>query len=139
MLHDIGKIGVPESILTKQDKLTAEEYDIMKSHTVRGAEILAPLTGFDEVINGVRHHHERYDGKGYPDGSVSHIPMVAAIIAVADTFDAMTTDRPYRKGLSKLEAIAEIQRNFRNNLILNLQPLCFNYLRKVRFKEVVQS
>lgn len=113
LLHDIGKIGVPEAILTKQDKLTAEEYEIMKSHTVRGAEILAPLTGFDEVINGVKYHHERYDGKGYPDGLVGeNISIIAAIIAVADTFDAMTTDRSYRKGLSKIEAIKEIERNF---------------------------
>ncbi|MDE1920519.1 MAG: HD-GYP domain-containing protein [Candidatus Omnitrophica bacterium] len=110
LLHDIGKIGVPEAILSKQDKLTAEEYEIMKSHTTRGAEILSSLTGFEEVINGVQYHHERYDGQGYPDGLKGEdIPMIAAIIAVADTFDAMTTDRPYRKGLSKDEAIIEIQ------------------------------
>jgi putative nucleotidyltransferase with HDIG domain len=111
LLHDIGKIGVPENILTKQDKLTEEEYEIMKSHTTRGAEILAPLTGFEEVINGVKYHHERYDGKGYPDGLVGEgIPMIAAIIGVADTFDAITTDRSYRKGLSKEIAMAEIQK-----------------------------
>jgi HD-GYP domain-containing protein (c-di-GMP phosphodiesterase class II) len=112
LLHDIGKIGVPEAILCKQDKLTAEEYDIMKTHTTRGAEILAPLTGFEEVINGVKHHHERYDGKGYPDGLVGeNIPMIAAIISVADTFDAITTDRSYRKGMSKEVAILEIQKH----------------------------
>jgi putative nucleotidyltransferase with HDIG domain len=110
LLHDIGKIGVPEAILSKQDKLTPEEYEIIKSHTTRGAEILAPLTGFEEVINGVKYHHERYDGRGYPEGLKGEdIPMIAAIIAVADTFDAMTTDRPYRKGLSKESAILEIQ------------------------------
>jgi len=110
LLHDIGKIGVPESILSKQDKLTPEEYEIMKSHTTRGAEILAPLTGFEEVINGVKYHHERYDGKGYPEGlKAEGIPMIASIIAAADTYDAMTTDRPYRKGLSKERAIQEIQ------------------------------
>ncbi len=112
LLHDIGKIGVPESILCKQDKLTAEEYDIMKTHTTRGAEILSPLTGFEECINGVKYHHERYDGKGYPEGLVGEgIPMIAAIIAVADTFDAITTDRSYRKGLGKDAAMAEIERN----------------------------
>ena len=112
LLHDIGKIGVPESILTKQDKLTNEEYEIMKTHAARGAEILSSLTGFDEVIHGVKYHHERYDGKGYPEGLVGDkIPIIAAIIAVADTFDAMTTDRPYRKGFSKAEAILEIERN----------------------------
>lgn len=111
LLHDIGKIGVPESILCKQDKLTPQEYEIMKTHTTRGAEILSPLTGFEECINGVKYHHERYDGAGYPDGLKGEsIPMVAAIIAVADTFDAITTDRSYRKGLSKEIAIAEIQK-----------------------------
>ena len=111
LLHDIGKIGVPESILCKQDKLTPQEYEIMKTHTTRGAEILSPLTGFEECINGVKYHHERYDGAGYPDGLKGEsIPMVAAIIAVADTFDAITTDRSYRKGLSKEIALAEIQK-----------------------------
>ena len=111
LLHDIGKIGVPESILCKQDKLTPQEYEIMKTHTTRGAEILSPLTGFEECINGVKYHHERYDGAGYPDGLKGEaIPMIAAIIAVADTFDAITTDRSYRKGLSKEIAIAEIQK-----------------------------
>src|SRR3984885_1305564 len=110
LLHDIGKIAIPEVILSKQDKLTVEEYEIMKSHTTRGAEILAPLTGFEEVINGVKYHHERYDGRGYPEGLKGEdIPMIAAIIAVADTFDAMTTDRPYRKGLNKDKAIVEIK------------------------------
>ncbi len=110
LLHDIGKIGVPEAILCKQDTLTPEEYEIMKTHTTRGAEILSPLTGFEECIAGVKHHHEFYNGTGYPDGlKGEEIPMVAAIIAVADTFDAMTTDRSYRKGLSKEVTIAEIQ------------------------------
>ena len=111
LLHDIGKIGVSEAILCKQDKLTEEEYEIMKTHTSRGAEILSSLTGFEEVINGVKYHHERYDGKGYPDGLTGeNIPMIAAIIAVADTFDAITTDRSYRKGLSKEVAIGEVQK-----------------------------
>ena len=111
LLHDIGKIGVSESILCKAEKLTDEEYEVMKSHTTRGAEILAPLTGFEEVINGVKYHHERYDGKGYPDGlKGEEIPIVAAIIAVADTFDAITTDRSYRKGLSREVAIEEIKK-----------------------------
>ncbi|MBF0490392.1 MAG: HD domain-containing protein [Candidatus Omnitrophica bacterium] len=109
LLHDIGKIGIPEAILTKKDKLTAEEYEIMKSHTTRGAEILSPLTGFEECIFGVKYHHEQYDGRGYPEGlKGEEIPMVASIIAVADAFDAMTTDRSYRKGLGKDVAIAEV-------------------------------
>ncbi len=110
LLHDIGKIGIPEAILSKQDKLSSEEYEIMKTHPSRGSEILAPLTGFEEVISGVKYHHERYDGCGYPEGLKGEdVPMIAAIIAVADAFDAMTTDRPYRKGLSKDKAILEIQ------------------------------
>jgi len=111
LLHDIGKIGIPEAILTKKDKLTLDEYEIMKTHTLRGAEILSPLTGFEECIAGVKYHHESYDGRGYPEGlKGEQIPMVAAIIAVADTYDAMTTDRSYRKGLSRDIAISEIQK-----------------------------
>jgi HD-GYP domain-containing protein (c-di-GMP phosphodiesterase class II) len=110
LLHDIGKIAIPEAILSKKDTLTPEEYEIVKKHTTRGAELLAPLTGFDEIITGVKYHHERYDGTGYPEGlKGDNIPMIAAIISVADTFDAMTTDRPYRKGLSVEKAIEEIK------------------------------
>lgn len=112
MLHDIGKIAVPETILNKTDKLTREEFDIMKRHTLKGEEMLKPLSVFRDCIDGVKSHHERYDGKGYPEGLKGEaIPMTAAIIAVADTFDAMTTNRPYRQGLSKAEAIAEIKLN----------------------------
>jgi HD-GYP domain-containing protein (c-di-GMP phosphodiesterase class II) len=111
LLHDIGKIGVPESILTKKDRLTKEEYEIMKTHTTKGAEILSPLTGFEDCIAGVKYHHEHYDGSGYPEGLKGDaIPIVASIIAVADAFDAMTTDRSYRKGLPKDVAITEIQK-----------------------------
>ncbi len=112
LLHDIGKIGVPESILCKKDRLTPEEYEIMKSHTTRGAEILQPLTEFEQCIDGVKYHHERYDGEGYPEGLKGEaIPMIAAVIGVADTFDAITTDRSYRKGMGKEVAIAEVQKN----------------------------
>ena len=112
LLHDIGKIAVPEVILGKTDKLTEDEFKIMKNHTLRGVEILKPLAEFQECMKGVKYHHERYDGKGYPDGlKGEEIPMIAAIIAVADTFDAMTSDRPYRKGLDKTVAIGEIKKN----------------------------
>ena len=111
LLHDIGKIAIPEVILSKKERLTPEEYEIMKTHTTRGAEILSPLTGFEECIAGVKYHHEHYDGSGYPEGlRGDQIPLVAATIAVADAFDAMTTDRSYRKGLSKETAIIEIQK-----------------------------
>jgi putative nucleotidyltransferase with HDIG domain len=120
LLHDIGKIGVPESILCKKDKLTQEEYEIMKSHTTRGAEILQHLTEFEQCIDGVKYHHERYDGKGYPEGLKGEgIPMIAAIIGVADTFDAITTDRSYRKGMGKEVAIGEV----RNNILKQFHPL----------------
>ena len=112
LLHDIGKIAVPESILCKVDQLTEEEYDIMKTHTSRGAEILKPLTEFTQCVDGVKYHHERYDGQGYPEGLKGEaIPMVAAIIAVADAYDAITTDRSYRRGMSKEAAIVEIKNN----------------------------
>ena len=112
LLHDIGKIAIPEAILNKTGKLTEEEFAVMKSHPVRGVEILKPLAEFEESMKGVKYHHERYDGKGYPDGlKGEEIPMVAAIIAVADTFDAMTSDRPYRRGLAKEVAINELKKN----------------------------
>ncbi len=111
LLHDIGKIGISESILVKKGPLTPEEYEIMKTHPVRGAEILSSLTDFEGCIEGVKHHHEKYDGSGYPLGlKDGQIPMISSIIAVADTFDAMTTDRPYRKGLAKDRAVEEIKK-----------------------------
>ena len=111
LLHDIGKIAVPESILNKTDKLTEAEYAIMKQHTLRGDEMVRPLSLPKECLEGIKHHHERFDGKGYPDGLKGEgIPTVAAIMAVADAFDAMTSDRPYRKGMSKEVAIEEIKR-----------------------------
>lgn len=111
LLHDIGKIAIPEAILNKQGKLTEDEYAVMKQHTARGSEIVKPLSLPKEALDGIRHHHERFDGKGYPDGlKDGEIPMAAAIMAVADAFDAMTSDRPYRKGMSKEAAIEEINR-----------------------------
>src|SRR3954447_22236795 len=107
-LHDIGKIGVPDRILGKPSALDADEVEIMKRHTVYGAEIVSPLANL-QVLRGVRSHHERMDGKGYPDGLRDpEIPLAPRIIAVADTFDAMTTSRPYRDGLPGERAAAEI-------------------------------
>ncbi len=111
LLHDVGKIGIPESILNKEGPLTNEEKKRMQLHPVIGANILQPIKELEEAILGVKYHHERYDGKGYPEGlNNGKIPLIAAIIAVADTFDAMTTDRQYRAAISKKEAIQEIQR-----------------------------
>lgn len=111
ILHDIGKIGIPEIILTKPGRLTEDEYSIMQNHPLRGKDILQPVKFPQEIVHGVYYHHERIDGKGYPEGlKGKDIPLVARIIAVADAFDAMTSDRSYRKSLSTLEALKEIKR-----------------------------
>ncbi|MDD5730964.1 MAG: HD domain-containing protein, partial [Candidatus Omnitrophica bacterium] len=110
LLHDIGKIGIPEKILNKEAPLTADEWKIMKEHPVIGATILQSISELEHVILGVKYHHERYDGTGYPEGlNNGNIPMHAAIIAVADSFDAMTTDRPYRKAKNVEESVKEIE------------------------------
>jgi HD-GYP domain-containing protein (c-di-GMP phosphodiesterase class II) len=107
-LHDIGKIGVPDRVLGKPAPLDREEAELMRLHTLKGAQIVSHLAN-PNVLPGVRNHHERLDGKGYPDGlRDDEIPATARIIAVADTFDAMTTSRPYRAGLSRERAAAEI-------------------------------
>ncbi|MCX5705746.1 MAG: HD domain-containing protein [Candidatus Omnitrophica bacterium] len=111
LLHDIGKIGIPEAILNKKDDLTEEEREQMKKHSLIGARILSEVDEFYEPILGVKYHHERYDGTGYPDGlKGEEIPLIARIIAIADTFDAMTTHRPYRASIPKEEAISIIHK-----------------------------
>lgn len=112
LLHDIGKIGIPESILNKVGPLTDEEYDIIKTHPEVGYNILRPVTAFGSFIKAVRYHHERYDGKGYPAGlSGKEIPFHARILAVADCFDAMTSNRVYRNSPGIDYAISEIKKN----------------------------
>jgi putative nucleotidyltransferase with HDIG domain len=109
-LHDIGKIGIDDSILRKRTKLTGDEYEIMKSHTTKGAAILMAIPELAPAIPIVRSHHEQWDGGGYPDGlKGDQIPKLARIVAVADAFDAMTSDRPYRSGLSLQRAFDEIK------------------------------
>ncbi len=99
VLHDIGKIGVPESILNKPGSLTHEEFEVIKTHPDSGVKIVESIKEMEEIIPYMRYHHERYDGKGYPTGlSGEKIPLLARIIAVADTYDAITSDKPYRKG-----------------------------------------
>ncbi|MGO8670837.1 MAG: diguanylate cyclase domain-containing protein [Capsulimonadaceae bacterium] len=101
LLHDVGKIGVPDTTLRKPGKLTAEEYEAIKLHPTMGAVIVGAIAGFEAALPAVRHHHERWDGAGYPDGLArDDIPLLARILAVADAFSAMTTDRPYRKSMS---------------------------------------
>jgi response regulator RpfG family c-di-GMP phosphodiesterase len=111
MLHDIGKIGVRDEILTKAGKLSDEEYMMIKMHPVIGERIVQPLGLVDEEKSIIRHHHERYDGKGYPDGlGGNDIPLLARVVGVTDAFDAMTSTRSYRKALSKKVALDEMRR-----------------------------
>ena len=110
-LHDVGKIGVPDSILKKSSKLEEEERRIMETHPALGEVIIKKAPQLANTLPGVRHHHERWDGKGYPDGLTGErIPQIARLLALADTFDAMTSDRPYRKGMSWEVALGEIGR-----------------------------
>lgn len=110
-LHDIGKIGVKENILKKSRKLTADEYSHIKNHPFMGAQILKPVKSLQEIIPIVYHHHERFDGKGYLDGlQKDEIPLGARILTVADAYEAMTSDRPYHKGLQPHDAMEQLKR-----------------------------
>ena len=111
LLHDVGKIGVPEAVLQKTGRLTVEEFDQMKRHPGVGARILSDIKQVEDIIPGVLHHHERYDGKGYPTGlSAQNIPLMGRIICLADCFDAMTSNRTYRRALPLEVALSEIRR-----------------------------
>ncbi len=113
-LHDIGKIGIKDHILNKPGKLTPDEFEVMKTHTTKGAFIVSTITGLEPIIPIVKSHHERWDGGGYPDGlREDGIPLLARIVAVVDAFDAMTSSRPYhpeKKGKPPEEAFAELER-----------------------------
>lgn len=111
LLHDIGKLQIPLNIINKPQKLTDDEYELIQSHPAKACEILDGLVDLDDICQMVRHHHERIDGKGYPDGlDEKMLDLGSRILAVADTYDAMTTDRSYRKALSRETAIAELKR-----------------------------
>lgn len=111
LLHDIGKIGMLDRILNKPANLTADEREAIKSHPVVGARILAPVRTFEKHIAGIRHHHEMYDGTGYPDRlKGKEIPLAARVVTLADAFDAMTSTRPYRVGLPLEFAMQEMQK-----------------------------
>ena len=110
LFHDIGKIGMPDSILTKPGKLDRAEAAVMREHVTRGAEIVSRISSLRDSVPAIRHHHERWDGLGYPDRlGGTDIPVEAAIIAIADAWDAMTTDRPYAVALDVDEAMLQIQ------------------------------
>ncbi len=111
ILHDLGKIGVPESVLNKPGKLTKEEFEMVRKHPQNGVQILEPIEFLKDVFPIILHHHEKYDGTGYPSGLFrGNIPLESRVLAIADTFDAMTSTRAYRKALSTDEALAEIKR-----------------------------
>ena len=111
LLHDIGKIGVAENVLRKRGKLTDEERAVIMAHPRIGAAILSEISQMKSIVAGVLHHHERFDGKGYPQGLAGYdIPLVGRIIALADSFDAMTSKRIYRDAMSLKRALSEIQK-----------------------------
>jgi HD-GYP domain-containing protein (c-di-GMP phosphodiesterase class II) len=112
LLHDIGKIGVPDRILQKPGRLTDEEYEIIKRHPVLGATMLSPVRELAPAVPAVRYHHERFDGKGYPDGRRGEdIPLAARIVSVVDAYDSMVRERPYGYGISREAALEEIENN----------------------------
>ena len=133
LLHDCGKIGVPDSILGKPGKLTAEEFDIIKSHTTRGSEILRHFKSLPDSDEGARYHHERYDGKGYPKGKKGEeIPLIARMICVADSYDAMNSNRVYRKKLSREEIISELENNKGTQFDPNIADIFLKLIRDGR-------
>jgi len=112
LLHDIGKIGISDSLLTKEGRLTPQEFSIVQKHAEIGAKIVEHVQGLERVARAIRHHHERFDGLGYPDGlEGENIPRAARLISVADVFDCLTSDRSYRKASPHDQAIAELVRN----------------------------
>lgn len=112
LLHDVGKIGIPDKILTKKTKLTKKEYEVLKQHTIIGEQILSPMKEIESTFDIIRHHHENFDGTGYPDGLKGNdIPMSSRIIAVCNAYDDMISERPYRKPLTKEAALKELEDN----------------------------
>ena len=110
IMHDIGKIGIPDEVLLKPGKLTPEEYRVIQRHPALGAQILAHAESLKSIVPAVLHHHEQLNGKGYPDGlSGNEIPLSAQLISIADAYDAMTSTRPYRRSLSREIALAELR------------------------------
>ena len=111
LLHDLGKVGTPDAILQKDGALNDEEWEFIREHPVKGAEVLANLAAYRNVADVVKCHHERLDGTGYPNGAVAdEIPEMSKILAVADTYHAMTSDRPYHSAISSFEALKELRR-----------------------------
>jgi len=140
LLHDIGKIGIPESILNKPGRLTNEEYEIIKTHPVKGCSILEPIIAFKNLLPAIRHHHERYDGKGYPDGLAGrYIPISARILAVADSFDAMTSSRVYRQSPGVDFALKQIEENSGTQFDPNLAKAFPEIILARSYEEILQA
>jgi putative two-component system response regulator len=124
MVHDVGKVAVPEHILLKAGPLTDEEWKVMKQHPIVGERICRPLKSFRLVLPIIRHHHEKLDGSGYPDGlKGEQIPLVARVLQITDVYDALTTDRPYRKAMLPQKAFAvmreEVKRGWWDGSLVN--------------------
>ncbi len=133
LLHDVGKIGVPDSILRKPGKLTDQEYEVMKSHVTLSALIIHGLPHLSDILDAVAHHHERWDGKGYPNGLAGEeIPYLGRVMAIADAFSAMTLDRPYRAGMDLDAALAEIERGCGTQFDPNLAAVFMAAIRAER-------
>lgn len=133
LLHDIGKIGVDEAILNKTSKLTAEEFGRIKEHSIFGSNIVSEIPEFVELVPLIQGHHERWDGSGYPDGLCADtIPLGARILSVADSYDAMTSDRAYRKSLKPNEAISELEHSSGTQF----DPMIVNAFTSVLTKEI---
>lgn len=136
IMHDIGKIGVSDLILTKPARLTVEEYETIKQHPLFGERIVQPMRFGPQIGSIVREHHERWDGRGYPDGRAGEdIPIGARIVALVDTFDAMTNDRPYRRGLPEEVAIEELSRQAGTQFDPELAALFITHLDEVQAEE----
>ena len=131
LLHDVGKVGVPDAVLRKPGTLTADEYEAIKQHPAMGAMIVGAVPGFEATLPAIRHHHERWDGGGYPAGLAGEaIPVTARLMAVADAFSAMTTDRPYRKGMAEAQALAILEAGAG----IQWDPVCVRAFLKTRLR-----
>lgn len=139
LIHDVGKIKTPGDILTKPGRLTDEEFEIMKEHAGHGADMLTIIEGAEAIVPVMLHHHERYDGKGYPKGLCGeNIPLLSRMLAICDTFDAMTTNRCYREPVTIQECIEEIKRCSGTQFDPNLCELFIEFL-KDRFGFVAEE
>ena len=140
-LHDIGKVGIPDAVLLKTGKLTPQEWEIMRQHVLIGEKICQPLRTMRGVIPIIRHHHERWDGSGYPDGLMGdEIPYLAQVFQIIDIYDALTSERPYKKALSSKEALStlaeEVDKGWRNPKLVQQFT---EFIRSTKLAEVLPS